>query len=117
MKAVASTPTVEKMEYRGYLDDEAFASFYARHLFEVKKYDIKRISYELHMKGVSSEIIDNTLKSLDNEPITRIIDIIENKYINKLNDEKERKRLVNRFVRMGYSYHDIMAAFRNFESD
>ncbi len=108
---------VEKMEYRGYLDDEAFASFYARHLFEVKKYDIKRISYELHMKGVSSEIIDNTLKSLDNEPITRIIDIIENKYRNKLNDEKERKRLVNRFVRMGYSYHDIMAAFRNFESD
>ncbi len=108
---------IDKMTDRGYLDDEAFANFFARHLFEVKKYDVKRISYELHMKGVSSEIVDNTLKTLDNEPITRIIDIIENKYINKLNDEKERKRLVNRFVRMGYAYHDIMSAFREFEGE
>ena len=41
----------------------------------------------------------------------------ESKYINKLDNEKELKRIVNRFVRMGYSYHDIKAALREFDVD
>ncbi len=113
--AESAQRAIEKMLYRGYLDDEAYAVSYARHLFEAKKYDVRRISYELRQKGVSSEFVDNALKTLDNEPIQRIIDIIESKYINSIRDEKSRKRIVNRFVRMGYSFHDIKSAFRDFD--
>lgn len=108
----ASNRAVEKLLYRGYLDDEAYALSYARHLFEAKGYDIRRISYELRLKGVSSENTENALKSLDNEPIQRIINMIESKYNKNIEDDKSRKRIVNRFVRMGYSYHDIKSAFR-----
>ena len=113
--AESAQRAIDKLLYQGYLDDEAYAVSYARHLFEVKKYDVRRIAYELRQKGVSSEIVDNALKTLDNEPIQRIIDIIESKYINSISDEKSRKRIVNRFVRMGYSFHDIKSAFRAFD--
>ncbi len=113
--AESAQRAIDKLLYQGYLDDEAYAVSYARHLFEVKKYDVRRIAYELRQKGVSPEIVDNALKTLDNEPIQRIIDIIESKYINSISDEKSRKRIVNRFVRMGYSFHDIKSAFRAFD--
>ncbi len=108
---------VDKMLDRGYIDDESFCKEYARYLFEVKKYDIKRIIYELKIKGIDSETIDNTLKTLDNEPISRIIEMLKTKYNNKVETEKDRKKLVNRFVRMGYSFHDIREAFSECELD
>ncbi len=107
----AANKAVDRLLYRGYLNDESFANMYARQLFEVKKYDLRRISYELHMKGISSEIADNALKTLDNEPILRIIDMLESKFSRSLENEKDRKRIVNRLVRMGYSYSDIRSAF------
>ena len=109
--AESSERAIAKMEHFGYIDDEAFCRQYARHLFETKKYDIKRVSYELRLKGVDTEIIDNTLKTLDNEPIQRIIDMLRTKYEKNLDSPKEVKRIINRFVRMGYSFRDIKSAF------
>lgn len=111
----ASQRAVDKMLRYGYLNDEEFSRQYAKHLFEVKKYDIRRIKYELKNKGIDSETADNALKILDNEPIQRIIDMLGSKYAKSLDSEKDRKRLVNRFVRMGYSYHDIRSAFAEFD--
>lgn len=107
----ASRRAIDKMLRLGYINDEEFCREYAKYLFDVKKYDIKRISYELKSKGIDSEIADNTLKTLDNEPIQRIIDMLSSKYERNLETEKDRKRLVNRFIRMGYSYCDIKDAF------
>ena len=113
----AARRAIEKMEYMGYIDDEGFAEEYARYLFDIKKYDIKRISYELRAKGIDGEIASNVLKTLDNEPISRIIEMLRTKYENKAEDEKERKKLVNRFIRMGYSYRDVKSAFRELGMD
>ncbi len=111
----ASERAINKMLNYGYLDDEAFCREYTKYLFEVKKYDVKRIRYELKNKGIDSDTADNALKILDNEPIQRIIDMLGSKYSKYLDSEKERKRLVNRFVRMGYSYHDIKSAFAEYD--
>ncbi len=105
---------VEKLSYYGYLNDEEFSRQYTNYLFESKKYDIKRISLELKTKGISREIIDNTLKTLDNEPIPRIIVMLTKKFPNGFKDEKEQKRFFNKLVRMGYSFSDIKAAFCEF---
>ena len=107
----ASQRAVDKLLYMGYLNDEEFALSYVKYLFETKKYDIKRISYELKLKGIDGETAGNVLKTLDNEPIQRIIDMLRTKYQRNLETEKDRKRLVNRFIRMGYSYGDIKEAF------
>ena len=107
----ASRRAVDKMLRMGYINDEEFSYTYAKYLFETKKYDVKRISYELKNKGIDTETIDNALKTLDNEPIQRIIDMLRTKYERNLETEKDKKRLVNRFIRMGYSYRDIKDAF------
>ncbi len=113
----SSQRAIDKLSNQGYLDDQSFADMYARQLFEVKKFDFRRISYELRLKGVESEIIDNALKTLDNEPIMRIIDMLESKFSRSLETEKDRKRIVNRLVRMGYSFGDIRSAFREMGID
>ena len=107
----AADRAIDKINSFGYLNDDEYCREYAEYLFKVKKYDIKRISYELKNKGIDPETIDNTLKTLDNEPIQRIIDMLRSKYERNLGTEKDRKRLVNRFIRMGYSYRDIKDAF------
>ncbi len=107
----AAGRAIDKINSFGYLNDEEYCREYAEYLFKVKKYDVKRISYELKNKGINPETIDNTLKTLDNEPIQRIIDMLRSKYEKNLETEKDRKRLVNRFIRMGYSYRDIKDAF------
>lgn len=107
----AADRAVGRLSELGYINDEEFSRMYAQYLFETKKYDIKRVGFELKTKGIDPETVDNTLKTLDNEPIQRIIDMIGSKYERMLQNEKDRKRLVNRFIRMGYSYRDIKDAF------
>jgi len=111
----ASERAIEKLLYFGYLNDEEFAKYYANYLFEVKKYDVKRISMELKLKGIDREITDNVLKTLDNEPIQRIIEMLSTKFSNGFKDEKTKRRFINKLQRMGYSYHDIKSAFSECE--
>lgn len=111
----ASERAIEKLSYFGYLNDEDFANMYAKYLFETKKFDIRRISTELKLKGIDREIIENVTKTLDNEPITRIIEMLSTKYANGFKDEKTKKRFVAKLQRMGYSWSDIKSAFSEYE--
>ena len=83
---------------------------YAKHLFETKKYDIRRISTELKLKGIDREIAENVTKTLDNEPIQRIIEMLSIKFSNGFKDEKTKKRFIAKLQRMGYSWSDIKSA-------
>ncbi len=111
----AAERAIERLSYFGYLNDEDFANMYAKYLFETKKFDIRRISAELKLKGIDREIIENVTKSLDNEPITRIIEMLSTKYANGFKDEKSKKRFVAKLQRMGYSWSDIKSAFSEYE--
>ena len=100
----------EKAAGLGLLDDESFAEMYARELFERKKYGVSRIKNELRLKGISNQIIESTLSSLDIDAKESIISLIERKYARKLGDEKGRKNIIASLQRLGYSYSDIMSA-------
>ncbi len=92
------------------LNDEEYARILANDLLERKNYSIKRIKQELSFRGIDREIVENTIESLDNDPISRIIILVKKKYINKIGDEKGRKRTVDALMRLGYSYSDIKTA-------
>ena len=113
----AAERAVERLLYFGYLNDEEFAIAYSDYLYNVKKFDLKRIYMELKLKGIEREIAENVLKSLDNEPIQRIIEMLNKKYSNGFKDEKSKRRFVNKLQRMGYSYRDINSAFSECEID
>ena len=103
----------ERLLELGLLNDEEFARILANELYERKGYGIKRIKQELIFRGLDREITENAIESLDIDTQTRIILVIKKKYINKLDDEKGRKRAIDGLMRLGYSYSDIKTALNS----
>ena len=103
----------ERLLELGLLNDEEYARILVRESLERKNYSTKRIKQELGFRGISRDIIENTIDLLDNDPVPRIIILIKKKYINKINDEKGRKRTVDALFRLGYSYSDIKSALNS----
>ncbi|MBE6804739.1 MAG: regulatory protein RecX [Ruminococcaceae bacterium] len=97
----------------GLLNDEEYSRILANDLLDRKNYSIKRIKQELAFRGINREIIENTVDLLDNDPVSRIIILIKKKYINKISDEKGRKRTIDALLRLGYSYSDIKSALNS----
>ena len=112
---------VEKLIELDLINDRRYAENYARELFEHKKFGKIRIKSELIAKGIASDIASKTVNSLfeDEEPdnIQRIVDIIEKKYYNRMNDEVGRKKVFSALQRMGYSFSDIREAMSEFSDD
>ena len=97
----------------GLLNDEEFARILATELYERKGYGIKRIKQELIFRGIDREIAENAIETLDIDTQNRIILIIKKKYLNKIDDEKGRKRAIDGLMRLGYSYSDIKNALNS----
>ena len=106
---------VEKLKEYRYVDDERFADIYAKDLFERKGMSVNGIVNELCRKGFSREIAVNAAEKLDNNPILRIIDLLNKKYSRYLNDEKGVKKTVASLQRLGYRWSDINSALRRYE--
>ncbi len=108
----ASQKACDRLLELGLLNDEEYARILANDLLQRKNYSTKRIKQELSFRGIPREIIENTVDSLDNDAENRIILVIKKKYINKLNDEKGRKRAVDGLLRLGFSYSEIKSALK-----
>ena len=106
----ASQKACERLLELGLLNDEEYARILSDDLINRKNYGVKRVKQELAFRGISREIIENTIDSLDNNAENRIILVIKKKYLNKLNDEKGRKRAIDGLMRLGFSYSDIKSA-------
>lgn len=108
----ASQKACERLLELGLLNDEEYARILSDDLINRKNYGIKRVKQELAFRGISREIIENNIDSLDNDAENRIILVIKKKYLNKLNDEKGRKRAIDGLMRLGFSYSDIKSALK-----
>lgn len=106
---------LQKCRELGFLDDEDFAERYAAELARNKHYGIARIKNELRLKGIDGEIIEKTLRKLDFDPVSSIIEVIEKKYSSCLDDEKGRKKIISALMRLGYSYGDIKKALSDYD--
>lgn len=106
---------VEKLKEYRYVDDERVADIYAKDLFERKGMSVNGIVNELCRKGISREIAVNAAEKLDNDPILRIIDLLNKKYSRYLIDEKGVKKTVASLQRLGYRWSDINSALRRYE--
>ena len=108
----ASEKACERLSELGILNDEEYARILSNDLMNRKSYSIKRVRQELAYRGIAREIIENTVDSLDNDAENRIILVIKKKYLNKLSDEKGRRRAIDGLMRLGFSYSDIKSALR-----
>jgi regulatory protein len=106
---------VETLIEYGYINDKRFAEHYASYLAENKGMNVRAIKNELVQKGISREIADNIIETLDFDPVLRIIDLLNTKYSRKISDEKGVRRTISALQRLWYRWSDIDSAFRILE--
>ncbi len=107
-----SENAVAKLSEYGYVNDERYAENLANSLLERKGMNTNAVKSELIRKGISRDISDNIVESLDIDPVLRIIDLLNTKYSRKISDEKGVRRTVAALQRLGYRWSDINSAFR-----
>ena len=100
----------DKLAELGLINDRRYAESLARKYMEVKKFGYYRASREMREKGLSKELIDEALSQYEDSVIERICQLVEKKYLKKLEQEDGVKKVKNALVRQGYSYSDINAA-------
>ena len=102
------------LDEHGFLDDGEYAGAVARH-YSAKGYGAGRVKSELRRRGIERELADETLAELPEN--TEKIDA----YIaRRLSDPKDRdsvQKIGAALFRRGYSWEEIRAALRRFDSD
>lgn len=95
----------------GYLDDEHFCKSLVEYLYNSKRYSTNHIKQECYKRGISSDIINITLEEYEFDNINTICELIENKYLSKLSQERGKEKVIATLQRKGFSYYDIKDAF------
>ena len=102
-------PVINRLEEKGYIDDNKFATYWVNNRNYRKGISVKKIKSELIKKGVSSDIIENAISESSRDDQKEIIKVI-NKKRSKYNDEQ---KLINYLMRQGFKYDDIKKAIAN----
>lgn len=98
------------------LDDEDFATRFARDLKVLKKYGKNRIKQELYLKGINKDIIDNVLSDLEDTDMDTLYDMIK-KHLKGNFDKKNTDRVIRYFITRGYSIDEIKTCIRKSEEE
>ena len=102
---------IELMEHYGFIDDESYARKLAKKLIKVNHRGKKRARFEMTMKGLDPEIVDEALEQYtDEEIIEEIESLILKKYSEKLYDRNDVQKVIAAMARRGYGFDDIKKA-------
>ncbi len=111
----AAESVCDRMEEVGLLNDESYSRRLAHDLIYLKKLSPRGALYKLMEKGIERELAEEVLGEFDADPVEQLVELIERKYADKLDDEKLRRRTIAALQRLGYSWSDISAAISQFE--
>ena len=107
--------TIEKMEDLGLVNDRVFAQKYARHLIFNKYFSKNRAAFEMRKRGLSKEIISETLADINYDAKEHIKFLIDKKYKNAYSDQKVRDKAIAFLQRCGYNWDDIKSFFDKYK--
>ena len=101
----------EELASLGYIDDEAYASMYLEYCIE-KIWGKKKIKYEMKLKGISDEIIQEVLSSYNEAYVLeQMTELILQKYSNLcLSDQKDKAKIIRYFAARGFDFSLINTA-------
>lgn len=106
----AAEAAAERMAELGLVNDEEYARGLAAELLVRKGYSASRTRQELLQKGIDRELAEQIVEEAAPDPIEKILELIQKKYIRALDDEKSRRRTVAALQRLGYRWDDIRTA-------
>lgn len=108
----------EYLEDRGYINDEDFANQAVKYLFEIKKLGEKRVVYELVKRGIDKEYAKELAENYSSQNDSEINNVLQKLLKGKdFTDQKTRRQIFNKLVRMGYDFEDINSSFRKVNSE
>lgn len=96
----------DRLLEKGYIDDTTFTKHWVENRNVTKGASKRKITSELHLKGVEQSIIDNAfLESSrnDSDELSKIIEKKRSRY-------EDDKKLIAYLARQGFSYDDIKQA-------
>jgi regulatory protein len=106
-----------RLKEYGYLDDSQFAETYTRLRQENEKFGQRRVRQDLSQKGVSQQIIADTIETryadVSEEALAR--QHLERKRIRKPENDKETARVMRRLVAAGFSTGVIYKILRQWD--
>ena len=92
----------------GYINDEEYAPKLAEYLIKRKRWGVRRVRYEMIMRGLDRELVENTLADIDEDKLDEeLITLIQKRYINKISDCDDRRRTIAALARRGYDFGSI----------
>lgn len=101
-----TTRVFERLEEKGYLNDEKFARFWIENRNVRKGSSMKKLSSELFAKGVDRSIIDQLIGESDRSDDDELRKIIAKKAARYSDEQK----LIGYLARQGFQYDDIKQA-------
>lgn len=107
----AITNVIDRLIELDYLNDIKYAEDYIN-TYSCCRGKI-RLRNELYLKGIDKDIIDRTLKAIDNE-LENAIEVAKKHSKNLSLEGKERERLIRHLLARGYSYDIIKSVIHHF---
>ncbi len=111
----AALAAAERMEELGLINDRAYAKRRLERILEEKKVSLKMAKQMLLLEGVDREIVDEALEGTEHSNSDTLIALIERKYKDKINCQKDAERMMSALLRKGYSYSEIKEALSSLE--
>jgi Uncharacterized protein conserved in bacteria len=108
----AAEAAAAHMAELGLVDDAAYARALAGELLNRKGYSASRARQELLRKGIDRELAEQAVEESAPDPVEKIKELLQRKYLGVLDDERGRRRCIAALQRLGYRWDDIRTALR-----
>lgn len=99
---------MERLQSKGYLNDESFAKAWIESRMLHKKPSRRKLEQELMQKGVSQSIIATQLQNSDLNEKDNLLELVNKK--RKLIRYQDDTKLITYLLRQGFNYDDIKGA-------
>lgn len=109
VSVVLTDRVFDRLQEKGYIDDEKFASFWVENRNLRKGSSQRKLSAELSAKGVDRAIIERFLFETERDDATELKKIIDKKRYRYDDEQKFMAYLAHQ----GFTYDDIKAALNN----
>ncbi len=105
--------SIARLKEYGYLNDENYTLSYIKS--NKNKKGIRLISMELAKKGISKDTIYGQLEETTVDEVGAIEDVLVRRYRDlDIEDETQKRRVYNYFLRRGFGHEAISKALRNY---
>lgn len=103
---------LRKLQQKTYVNDEAFARWWAENRQLSKGVSRRKLTAELRSKGIHADIIAQTLEKTDRTDEQELRKVIAKKHRRYAGD---RQKFVQYLVRQGFSYDDVVSTLNDVE--